>query len=292
MSSSISIWLNGGLGNQLFMIFATMSYAIDHNLRLIIYSNEHNVCGGRPAYWDTLLTRIKHFVQPYKSNPLTYIEPGFEYIPIPPQIAQSHYTLNAQSHYTLHGYFQSYKYFEHNFAKIRDLLGLDAKLADIKRKYLQYFVDDQKNIAMHFRLNDYLKLQEYHPVQPADYYLNALYNLNNDLRENEDDINEYNILYFFQEGDEEIVNNYLAKFKEEYPDLNFIQIPQDIPDWEQLLLMSSCDHFIIPNSTFSWFAAYFNNNPDKIVYYPGCWFGPAFADKKIKDLCPPKWNCV
>lgn len=285
MSSSIGIWLNGGLGNQLFMLLVTMSYAIDHNLRLIIYSNENNVCGGRPTYWNTLLDRVKQFVQPYRPSQLTYHEPGFEYTPIPPQL--------AKTNYTLHGYYQSYKYFEHNFAKIKELLDINNKIAMTKTKYLQYFVDDQKNIAMHFRLSDYVSLQEYHPVQPADYYLNALYNLNKDLRENrDDDINEYNILYFFQAGDEGIVNDYLAKFKEEFPDLNFVQIPHDIPDWEQMLLMASCDHFIMANSTFSWFSAYFSNSPDKIVYYPGCWFGPAMGKKDIKDLCPPDWCCV
>lgn len=283
-SSSIGIWLNGGLGNQLFMIFATLSYAIDHNLRMIIYSNEHNVCGGRPTYWDTLLEKLKPFVKPYKQPQLTYHEHGFEYVPIPDQL--------AQHSYTLHGYYQSYKYFEHNFEKIRDLLGLNIKIMHAKNKHLDYFVDDQKNIAMHFRLNDYVNLQQYHPVQPVDYYLNAMYCLNKDLHERDEDINDYNILYFFQEGDEAIVNDYLAKFKEEFPDLNFIQVPHNIPDWEQMLLMANCDHFIIPNSTFSWFAAYFSNSVNKIVYYPGCWFGPAFADKNIKDLCPSKWNCV
>jgi hypothetical protein len=284
MSSSISIWLNGGLGNQLFMLFATMSYAIDNNLRLIIYSNEHNVLNGRPTYWDTLLERVKHFVQPYRHTGLTYHEPGFEYSPIPPQLAANNYTLS--------GYYQSYKYFEHNYAKIRDLLGLDSKITYTRNKYEHYFADGEKNIAMHFRLNDYLKLQDCHPVQPADYYLNVLYNMNKDLREREDDINNYNILYFFQEGDEAIIEDYLSKFKMEFPDLNFVQVSHNISDWEQMLLMASCDHFIIPNSTFSWFAAYFCNNKDKIVYYPGCWFGPAMGKKDIKDLCPPDWNCI
>ena len=285
--SSIGIWLNGGLGNQLFMIFATLSYAIDNNLRPIIYSNEHNVCGGRPTYWGTLLEKLKQFVMPYTHISHTYHEPVFEYTPIPPQL--------AENNYTLHGYYQSYKYFEHNFAKIRDLIGLDAKIAETKNKYIQYFVDNQKNIALHFRLNDYLNLQDYHPVQTTDYYLNALYCLNKDLKDNDnidEDINDYNVLYFFQAGDEAIVNSYLSKFKAEFPNLNFIQIPHDIPDWEQMLLMASCDHFIIPNSSFSWFAAYFNCSNDKMVYFPSQWFGPAMGRKDTKDLCPVEWNCI
>jgi len=49
-----------------------------------------------------------------------------------------------------------------------------------------------------------------------------------------------------------------------------------------------CDHNIIANSTFSWWGAYLNQNPSKIVCYPGTWFGPALKHD-TRDLFPTDW---
>jgi len=61
---------------------------------------------------------------------------------------------------------------------------------------------------------------------------------------------------------------------------------QGIPDYEELILMSKCQHNIIANSTFSWWGAWLNNNPNKIVVAPKKWFN---ADTDIKDLLPDNW---
>jgi hypothetical protein len=56
---------------------------------------------------------------------------------------------------------------------------------------------------------------------------------------------------------------------------------------EELFAMSLCKHNIIANSTFSWWAAWLNNNPDKMIVSPDEWF----KWKKIrnKDLLPKDW---
>ena len=64
-----------------------------------------------------------------------------------------------------------------------------------------------------------------------------------------------------------------------------------LEDWEQLLLMSLCQYNIIANSTFSWWAAYLNDNPDKIVCYPEEWFKTT-TGHDTSDLFPEDWAKV
>jgi hypothetical protein len=53
-------------------------------------------------------------------------------------------------------------------------------------------------------------------------------------------------------------------------------------------MAKKCESNIICNSSFSWWGAYLNTNPNKKVIYPSNWFGPKL-NHSIKDLCPPEW---
>ena len=55
--------------------------------------------------------------------------------------------------------------------------------------------------------------------------------------------------------------------------------------------MSSCNHNIIANSSFSWWGAYSNSNSEKIVCYPSVWFGPQ-CNNSTQDLFPENWNKI
>jgi hypothetical protein len=61
------------------------------------------------------------------------------------------------------------------------------------------------------------------------------------------------------------------------------------PAHGQLLQMSVYTHNIIANSTFSWWSAYINDNPSKIVCYPKLWYGP-LSPTPMKSLFPENWK--
>lgn len=265
----ITTTLMGGLGNQLFQLFNLISYA-ETNRQEFMIEEVPAAREDRPFYWDTFLAPLRKYLKPPVALPV-YQEPGFQYTPIQP------YRLINQP-FKLFGYFQSYKYFQKNEYVIFEHIQLKEILAQTREKYPFDYSDF---ISMHFRVGDYKYLQEHHPILPLSYYtsaLNVMMRMTSARR----------VLYFYEEGDKEHVDEYIRLLKPLFPDMCFISIDTTIPDYEQLSLMSCCSHQIIANSTFSWWGGYFNTAPDKIVTYPSKWFGPA-QPKDTSDLFPTTW---
>ncbi len=114
---------------------------------------------------------------------------------------------------------------------------------------------------------------------------------------------DFTFLVFYEPCDKAIVEKSVAELQErcrvlfrsdrdrDHDRVKFIFVRDTIPDWQQMLLMSVCDHNIIPNSTFSWWGAYFNANPSKIICYPSIWFGPGVSHD-TRDLCPKSWTKI
>ncbi len=266
----ISIYIQGGLGNQLFQIFALISYSLEHkipfHLPKRIFDNK------RSAYWDTL---FKHLLKWTKKQDYTnyrmITEPSFHYN----KIKQIEYNT------LLMGYYQSYKYFSKYYDQIYKLCGLNIMTEQIK--YLYNF-NYENTVSMHFRYGDYINLKDCYEILDYDYYFNSINCIVSKTL-----CNSLDILYFYEESDKNRVENIINRLKKEFKLINFKPIYHYIPDYEQLIIMSLCKHNIIANSTFSWWGAYLNNNPDKYVTYPKRWFGEKFKDKSTNDLFPNKW---
>ena len=274
------VLLNSGLCNQLFMVFALLSYCIDNARDYIFYYDPTKM----RCYWNTFFYKLKDKASigtpeaRDARDARVYEEPHFHYSKIP----------IIDGNITLKGYFQSAKYFEHNVQKIKDILGIDEQRLQVASEFKHLFV--KKTIALHFRIGDYIGLQGYHCIKRPQYYIGAFAHMIRELTNKGEKLDDYNILYFCQEQDNPIVDQYLQILHNNFVGLQFVKVPDNIADWKQLLLMSLCDHFVIANSTFSWFGAYLQPNRG-IVCYPKIWFGPLYSHD-TKDLCPTGWNAI
>lgn len=168
---------------------------------------------------------------------------------------------SAITNIILDGYFQSYKYFKNCQDEIRNLFRYE-----VSTKY-----NPEGKVALHVRRGNYTQLSQHHHNLDMGYYLNALsYFEGHDLLVFSDDI-------------EWCKTNFKGS------NITFVEGTTDVED---LYLMSRCEHNIIANSTFSWWGAFLNPNPNKIVVYPDKWFGPANTEYKTWDLFPDNWICL
>jgi hypothetical protein len=276
----------GGLGNQLFQIFATISCAMDSNTKFFFFNMEKlgdgNACTIRPTYWNNFLARMKIFLKPIlHSLPEMNIirENGFHYTKLPINKINS-----ENKDIILYGYFQSYKYFENNYNNIYNIIGVERLIHKLLKKMYINKSFFNNTISMHFRLGDYKNLQDYHPIAKYEYYKNSLQYIQ-DLNKDK----PFCIMYFCENKDIDEVNYIISQLNQEYMNYTFFRADYNLQDWEQVLLMSCCENNIIANSTFSWWGAYFNTNNNKIVCYPDKWFGPKLNTQLTVDLCPPEW---
>jgi hypothetical protein len=288
----------GGLGNQLFQIYTTMALSMEMKTSFNFPSNKLETDKRSDTYWDSFLKELNKNTSRIDIKNLKYPlyrEKGFKYnkIQILPEVIRKHGGV------MLYGYFQSYKYFDKEYKNIARYIRLNESRLDVRNRYYSKY---EKNnvVSMHFRIGDYKTLQHCHPILGDEYYINSIKFILNKTRSKEENSNiKWTILYFCEEEDMTEIKNKVEKIKascsEHSPNLE-IEFERGgenkMEDWRQLLLMSCCQHNIIANSSFSWWAAYFNNNCDKIVCYPENWFGPQLSQHDTRDLCPPSWNKI
>jgi len=273
----------GGLGNQIFQIFTTISYAIKSKNRFDFLDVDKLGEGSttiRPTYWNTFFSNLKPFLIKKFPEPIHVIrEKDFLYNELP---INEMYNKNV----LIYGYFQSYKYFHNHYAVICRMLGLEKKKNELL--FNLGFTDDflKNSCSMHFRIGDYKNIQHVHPLATYDYYEKTLSHI-----QNKKPSQSFTIFYFCEEVDIEDVLQIIKPLSLKFVDYNFERGDNSLEDWEQMLLMSACHHNIIANSSFSWWAAYLNTWEDKIVCYPSVWFGQS-ANIDTRDLCPDDWKKI
>jgi hypothetical protein len=284
----------GGLGNQIFQIFATISCAINTGNQFV-FTNEKQLGVGsttvRSTYWESFFSNLKPHTTDVFNISFNYLrESSFMFKEL--QFRDVQIMKPECKNICIFGYFQSYKYFHENYPIICDIIGLEsmrnALLAKMNCSSIDVF---QNTVSMHFRLGDYKKSPNVHPIMSKEYYKRSLQLILNKLSNDTLPNDTLKVLFFCEEEDLSDVMQTISFLSEEFPNCTFVRGDNTLADWEQMLLMSCCHHNIIANSSFSWWGAYFNPRVDKIVCYPSIWFGPS-APHNTKDLCPPEWYRV
>ena len=133
-----------------------------------------------------------------------------------------------------------------------------------------------ESVSLHVRHGDYVTnadTNSFHGVCSLDYYKNAVSKIKQEMP-----------LPFFIFSDDIIWAKENLDF---IGNMTFIEYNGATPDHEEMYLMSLCQHNIIANSSFSWWGAWLNQNPNKIIIAPQNWFNDVSLD--TKDLIPNEW---
>lgn len=284
----IIINLKGGLGNQLFQYSCARSIAIRNKDILKLDTtgySQHNGIDTIRHYALSPFNIKEEFATPEEIKKLKYpygiISKGIRLFKSKIlrqfNIGYNNKILKKRKSFYLDGFFNTEKYFYDNRNVILDDLKLRSGLGVTAKKILDNISKSANSVSLHIRRGDYVNdriTNRFHGTCSIDYYKKAIDFLINKIG------NDITIFIFSDD---------IAWAKENvifpYP-LIFVSSPE-IPDYEELILMSKCKHNIIANSSFSWWGAWLNENDGKIVIAPKRW--TVRDDKNYRDIIPDSW---
>ena len=286
--------LLGGLGNQLFQYAAgrRLAQVRGAELKLDVTGLDNpdsrtvrhyelapfNVMQSFPTEGDItkltrpnsrLLPRLFHRItRKGERLPMSYIKEPHYYFD--PRI------LDLPDGVYLDGYWQSERYFADTTELIRKEVTFrespSGRNAELARE-----IAECQAVSLHVRRGDYVTNQvtnQVHGICDLDYYARAVAHI-------ADKVNRP-VFFLFSDDPAWVRENIRLDHPARIVDHND---PEH--GYEDMRLMSLCRHHIIANSSFSWWGAWLNPLPDKIVVAPERWFNNYDAD--TRDLCPAGW---
>ena len=289
----VIVRLQGGLANQMFQYAAGRALASRRGTELLfdpsVYETDGQrqyrldswnvqgrlaapaevtrVAGGRPRSLRKGLSRLWQLRLPPHRRSI-YQEPGFSYDPRFWQVPQR---------VLLVGFFQTERYFEGVQEQIRQEFTLRQPPSQRFQSWAGQ-IASRPCAAVHIRRGDYIQdpyIANKHGHCDFDYYARAVQLLGERCATQ---------LHFFLFSDDPGWVEREMDFP--YPH-SLVESAPDGLEAEDLLLMSRCQHLIIANSSFSWWAAWLGGYPSRIVIAPQRWFRDPGID--TRDLYPPSW---
>lgn len=275
----------GGLGNQLFQYALGMAVSdrlgVELKLDVSGFAGYHKrqfllgECSEKPELasaresvrlrkWkgsiaDRLMWKVAGRGLP---SPASYVqEPGFRYAPD---------CLGVNGDTYLEGYWQSYRYFEPVAEKVRRALRWSGKLSGSDQSVAER-IEAEPSVSIHVRRGDYLGESMYARCG-LGYYMTCLHNIERAIKSPR--------CFVFSDDPAWVAKEWGTR-------LGTVVVSEARSPWVELELMSRCKHHVIANSTFSWWAAWLNPHPGKMVFAPERWFETGQHD--TQDLLPRDW---
>ena len=210
---------------------------------------------------------LKRVPSPLLCGPHLAIEPSFNYWPELRQVDKPSYLM---------GYWQSEKYFKDFEQNIRSDFSFKTSL-DGENLATSVSMQGCNSVSLHVRRGDYVThapTAKILNVCSIDYYQKAITRIAEQVPSPH--------FFVFSDDQQWVRNNLKIPFPTEHIDRN-----HGMKSYIDMQLMSFCKHQIIANSSFSWWGAWLNVNPDKIVIAPRNWFCNGMDDS---DLIPQQWT--
>ena len=169
-------------------------------------------------------------------------------------------------------------FFRSSYKKLKKEFEFKPEIQDtaLKITFDEEIYFDKPIVAMHIRRDDYL-IDDNFSVLPISYYKESLEYITSSL-----DTNDFMLLIF--SDDIEWCKNNLNDL---HHSIKFIYNSEAT----DLRLMSLCNHFIIANSSYSWWGAYLSQNENKIVIAPKYWFDDKY-NINYRDVYPKNWKTI
>lgn len=267
----------GGLGNQMFQYaYLLMLKNKGYNVSAFIPSNKWEHIGGfelkrafgiehKQSIWERLYQLGFPFTRLFSLSHKTYFGKNFRV---------NNEDLSPDKKYGyFYGTWQSDKYLI-NPKEIRKTFRFDEKGLSPRTTQLANALRGALAVSVHVRRGDYQSatfVQGFGTCCSIDYYRKAI-----DLFKEKFPQAHF---VFFSDDMEWVKNNLNVE------DSIYVTHNSGTDSWQDMYLMSLCQHNIIANSTFSWWGAWLNNNPDKIVIAPKRWWNTIEND----DVVPSSW---
>jgi hypothetical protein len=247
MKHPITGKLSGQTGNVCFEIAATSALAWDHGAEAYFPDLEHY-----PEDFKNLFFRCK-------TTPPSKIISG---------IALEAFPMIYKNKLRIHGYFQSEKYFAHQRERILELFApSESMLKYIKTKY-EWLLKQSNTVGVQLRY--YRKeVTEGYPQYGIRYLEKAM-------------------SYFSEDAFFIVSSDNIEFAKKNIPSwVKNVYFLENESPYTDLFLLSMCEHNIISNSTFGWWAAWLNQNREKIVICPSYW--TEASTHYTLPVCPQEW---
>ena len=287
----ILLELKGGLGNQLFQYACGRALSLRHGeeLKFDIGGYENSKLSDTPR--EYLLSKfniqptaiatvdeIRSLKYPYglvsKILRKIRVKLNLNDIGFVPRITKKRGSIY------LSGYYQTEKYFIDKESVIRQELTLKNKLSPGAQIYAELIKKNSPSVSIHVRRGDVArdaKTNPYYGITTTEYYAQALRYI---------DAHVTNPHIFVFSDDIEWVKKNIP-ISQEVTYVSHGETEHMIPDYEELVLMSMCNHNIIANSSFSWWSAWLNENKTKIIVAPKEWI--TRHTWQHKDTVPDSW---